>query len=312
MAMRTLADLVKINDQNLADINVTDLLEDAPLLARLHAMESSNGTEHKYLKDTTSAGAGFRSLNDGIAVTASAQTLVTLTLKILEASFPLDLAYCTGYAKGVQAAIDHEGVRKLKAAMSRYEKQIIYGTGTGGNADGHAGFADNAGYNHKDDAQVVDAAGTTAGTGSSVWLLRTGPDDVAAVMKGGNIEWGESVLTMAQGTNGPYPAYYTPITGWTTVQLGSIYSVVRICNLTEDSGKGLTDDLISKAIAKIPAGKRSNLLLAGSRRSQRQLQDSRTATNPTGEPAPMPESAFGIPFIVTDSILDTEALLAAA
>jgi hypothetical protein len=39
-----------------------------------------------------------------------------------------------------------------------------------------------------------------------------------------------------------------------------------------------------------------------------QLQMSRTATTPTGAPAPYPQEAFGIPIEETDSILDTEAL----
>ena len=48
------------------------------------------------------------------------------------------------------------------------------------------------------------------------------------------------------------------------------------------------------------------------RRSLRQLQNSRTATNPTGAPAPIPDSAFGVPIIVTDAIVSTEALLTVA
>ena len=38
----TLADLVKMNDQNLADLQITDLLQDAPLLAALAADTASN------------------------------------------------------------------------------------------------------------------------------------------------------------------------------------------------------------------------------------------------------------------------------
>jgi hypothetical protein len=45
-----------------------------------------------------------------------------------------------------------------------------------------------------------------------------------------------------------------------------------------------------------------------SRRSRMQLQMSRTATTPTGAPAPYPQEAFGVPIEETDSIIDTEAL----
>ncbi|AMV16593.1 major capsid protein [Planctomyces sp. SH-PL14] len=312
MAQLGLTDLVKINDRNLADINVTDLLEDAPVLKRMAAVLASNGTEHKYLKQTQTGGAGFRDMNDGITQTVSADTLVTVTLKILDASFQLDKAYCDGYRFGPEAAIDREGMRKLRAAFALAEKQMFYGTASPGNSAGFAGLGNNAAFNNKDDSMVVDATGTTASTGSSVWLFRSTEEDLAIVAgNDGQIVMDESYPIQATGTNGPFPAYYTPITGWLGLQFGSVYSVVRICNLTEDSGKGLTDDLIAKALEKIPAGKRSNLFLAGSRRSQRQLQDSRTATNPTGDPAPLPESAFKIPFIVTDQIVNTETLLAA-
>jgi hypothetical protein len=37
------------------------------------------------------------------------------------------------------------------------------------------------------------------------------------------------------------------------------------------------------------------------------LQASRTATNPTGAPAPFPENAFGIPIVVTDALPIDEA-----
>jgi hypothetical protein len=46
-----------------------------------------------------------------------------------------------------------------------------------------------------------------------------------------------------------------------------------------------------------------------SRTSLFELQASRTATNPTGAPAPFPTEAFGVPIIVTDSIPEDEAAL---
>ena len=49
------------------------------------------------------------------------------------------------------------------------------------------------------------------------------------------------------------------------------------------------------------------------KRSQRQLQDSRTATNATGAPAPLPDFVCGnVPVEVTDSIISTETPLTAA
>ena len=74
----TLADLVKINDMNLADLEVTDLLNMSPVLAMLPANPASNGTTHKYTKEITAPVVGFRAVNDGRENSKSADELVTV------------------------------------------------------------------------------------------------------------------------------------------------------------------------------------------------------------------------------------------
>ena len=69
----------------------------------------------------------------------------------------------------------------------------------------------------------------------------------------------------------------------------------------------LTDILIANLLGKFPAGKVPDVLLM-TRRSLHQLQASRTATNPTGAPAPFPQEAFGVPIAVTDAISNIETL----
>ncbi len=117
------------------------------------------------------------------------------------------------------------------------------------------------------------------------------------------------MIQKAGATTGTYPALYTPITGWVGLQIGGAYSVGRICNLTAQAGKTLTDALIAQLIATFPAGK-GPTHLAMNRRSLFQLQAARTATNATGAPAPIPTDSFGIPIIPTDAILSTETILA--
>ena len=65
------------------------------------------------------------------------------------------------------------------------------------------------------------------------------------------------------------------------------------------------DDMISDLLSKFPVGVVPDYLFM-TRRSRKQLQDSRTATNATGAPAPFPEEAFNVPIVLTDSILITE------
>jgi len=304
----SLTELTKINDAALADINVTDILDDAPLLQVLPAVPASNGTVHKYLKETTAPVVGFRSINDGRVLDHSDDTAVTVTLKILDATFRVDVGLADGYKKGRDALIARELLRHLKAAYFMAEQQFIYGTGN--DSDGFAGLADNTGLDAATDDMVLDAGGTTASTGSSAWLIRAGEDDMCVVGgNDGNITVEETTIIQATGSGtGTYPALYTGVTGWLGLQVGSAYSVARIASLTEDSGKGLTDDLIAQGIALFPAS-RPPTHIAVNRRSLQQLQSSRTATNATGAPAPFPAEAFNIPIVCTDAITSTEALL---
>jgi hypothetical protein len=50
------------------------------------------------------------------------------------------------------------------------------------------------------------------------------------------------------------------------------------------------------------------MIVAG-RAQQHRLQESRTATNPTGAPAPFPESAFGIPIVTVESLAQNETAI---
>lgn len=301
----TLADLALINDKNLADRNISDLLQDAPLLALLPADLASNGTVHKYVKETGAPVVGFRAVNDGRENDTSDDTLVTLNLKILDASFKVDKALADAYIRGPAAYLAREAGRHLRAAFFEAEKQFI--NGTGNIADGFTGLADALDLSAP---TVIDAEGSTADHGSSVYAIRATTDDVVAITgQGGKIMIDDAVVQRVAGaTTGFYTAYWTPIQAWLGLQVGGIYSAGRLCNLTEQANHTLTDDFLAELIATFPAGRQPTHLVM-SRRSRKQLQQSRTATNPTGAPAPFPTEAFGVPIVVTDGVLDTEDIV---
>lgn len=307
-AFQTLAHLITINDANLADLNVSDILDDAPVMARLASDVASNGTQHKYVKETAAPVVGFRTPGTGRENTKSTDTLVTVTLKLLDASVAVDKALADEDRRGTQAYIAREARRHLKAAFFKAEQQFINGTGS--DASGFTGLADALGFSN---AMTVSAGGITADTASSVYLIRTNADgNDCSVITGndGNIEMGEAIEQAIEdaANGGRFPGYFTSIMGWLGLQIGSAYSVGRICNITEDSGKGLTDDLIYTALEKFPAARMPNLII-GSRRSVGQLRNSRTATNATGAAAPWPTMIEDIPIVTTDGIGNTEALL---
>ena len=309
-AMNTLAGILNLGDANV-DFETSNLLQDTPVLAALEAVPSSHGHTHKFLRETVAASAGFRAINAGLTNTASQDELVTETLKFLDATWEDDVAIVKAMASGkggVGAYVNRRLEKSLKAAMVGIEKQIIYGDQSPGDTGGFTGLIDGI-----DSGMVVDAGGTTADVQTSVYALRTGPTEAAVVYNGendGTVEVDEVRKDSAvDGSGDKYSTYRQDVDGYLGFQLGNVYTVGRIANLNEDTdSKTLTDDLISDLLSLFPAG-RGPSFLAMNRESVKQLQQSRTATNATGAPAPFPTEAFGVPIIVTDQIISTEAVV---
>lgn len=306
-AYTSTTELLQLADGNISDISVSDLLEEAPLLARMSAIVASNSTSHEWLKKTAAPTAGFRAINDGMENTKATYTKKTQALKLYDAGFAIDLGLSK--AGGGDALRRREAIDHLMTAFADMEKQIIYGTGE--DAAGFTGLANEATTAAYDDAMVVDAGGTTASTGSSMWAIRTNESAVSVVYgANGRIEIGEEYpATLAGSTTGIFDAMRTPILFYGGLQVATNYDVARIINLTADSGKGLDDDKIADLLSLFPSGRGPNVLVC-TRRSLTQLQQSRTATNPTGAPAPFPTEAFGVPLITTESLSNTEAISA--
>jgi hypothetical protein len=155
---------------------------------------------------------------------------------------------------------------------------------------------------------VVDAGGTTVDTGSSVWAVSFGVDKVTWVY-GNNGEFAVSDPVVQQITKEGkiLDAYCQSLLVRPGLQVANINAVARIKKLTEDSGKGLDDDKLADLFHKFPPGITPDAIFM-TRRSRRQLQQSRTATNATGAPAPIPIDYEGVPIRITDSISNTESL----
>jgi len=307
----TLAGLVQFNDRNLADLQISDLLDDAPLLKVLHAQTASNGTQHKYLKQTTASSAAFRAALDGATKTASADTLVTDTLKIIDGSFDTDVALADAYKGGRDAWLQMELARTMRQVMAELEAQVIYGTGN--DANGFAGLLDDGQLDALADTMVVNAGGSNASTQTSCYLLRHGQNDCSFILgnEGNFVVEDEPVIIQKSGSvSGYYPALYVPVTGYGGFQIGGAYSAARIANIECNdltATTAFTDDDIYAALSLFPAARQPNVIVLN-RNALRLLRQSRTAVNATGAPAPIPSEVEGIPIVVTDQITSTEAV----
>jgi len=305
-ADNTLAGLVQMNDRNLADIGVTDLLQDTPVLAVLYAVPASEGgTLHKYTKETVAAGGEFREVNTGVLNAAGQEELVTVTCKYFDGHFHRDVAIAKGFKDGAAAYMAKQTVKSIRRMMVGIEAQILQGTTL--DADGFSGAPEYSFVDALDEDMVVDAEG--AG-GASVWLVRSTEEDVAIVAgNDGQLNFQfdpeqapQKIITDA-GTGAGYMAFVADLGGWYAVQFGSRYSIGRIVNL--DGTATLDDDMIADAISRFPAGKPPTSIIMN-RTQQKELRESRTTYSPTGQPAPFPSEAFGIPIVITDHIKTDE------
>ena len=315
--LQTLQQLIVLNDRNANDYGITDLLLEAPLLAALNATLSSNGTQHKYLKQTSAPTVGFRAINAGINQAAGKDTLVTIDLKYLDASHQVDIALTQGYEKGEAAYLERELARNLRKAFFYAEQQLIYGTGN--DADGFTGMAQSSTLSVNTSDQVVDAGAASSATDlTSVYLIRTLPDDTAVsavIGNGGVIDVKDpTIQAVTDGDGKTLNVWNTPVGGYLGLQVGSKYDIVRIANLsdaTQSAGVptyGLTDKLLSKVLERCPS---QPTFIVMNRRSRGQLQRSRTTFSPTGAYAPMPTEFEGIPIIKLESISNAETYVGA-
>ncbi len=307
-AYRTTADVAHFNDTDM-DLVVSEVLDEAPFLAGL-AARSVKGTSFVYTRKTANPSSGFRNANEGRENTKSSTEKITNSLGIYDASVALDKAVALADERGADHAVGFEAVSALRGAFANLEKQILSGTIHGiSGTTAFDGFADQANLDGISDAMVVDAGGSAVGACYSAWLVRTGEGDVQALWgQDGAITIGErqEVPWTDTDNQGTFTALYHSIMGWAGLKIGSSLSVARVANI--DASNPLTDDLIAAALALFPASRRPNQIVMG-RSAQEGLRASRTATHPTGDPAPLPEPAFKIPIVVTDSAIETETAL---
>lgn len=273
-------------------------------VANVGAARTIRGTQYKTRVRTALPTAGFRNANEGVDASKSTYENRLVECFILNPRWECDVAVATSNEDGAEAYIAEEAMAVTNAAMMALGKQFYYGRGTGGDAKGHPGLIDSV-----DSSMVVDATGSTATTGSSVWGVSFGLQKVQWVLgQEGELSMTDVRIADLTDANGRrFSAYVQELLAHVGVQVGHKYAVGRIKNLTAQSGKGLTDALLGSLLSKYPVGFSPDAFFL-SRRSLEQLRASRTATNATGMEAPTPTDYQGIPLVATDSILDTEAI----
>lgn len=299
----TFLDIAKANGSDPVVGLIEEVVPAVPELAMFEA-RTIKGLNFKTLVRTSLPTVGFRNGNEGTAAVKSTYDNRLVETFIMNPRFEVDMAVADGYEDGAEAYIAMEGLGVTIASGVTIAKQIYYGRGTGGDAKGFPGMVATV-----DSSMVVDATGTTDNVASSVWAVRFGAQ-AAQLVVGMNGQLALSdvrVETIYDADDNPLDGYVQTLLARIGLQISSKYAIGRIKKLTTDSGKGLTDSLLSQLYEKFPVGYKPDAFML-SRRSLGQLQRSRTATTTTGAEAPIPTDWQGIPLVPTDSILDTETL----
>jgi hypothetical protein len=249
---------------------------------------------------------GFRGANEGVDPAKSTYENRLIESFILNPRWECDKMVADADEDGPEAYIAEEADAVLKAAFLQLAKQFYYGTNTtyGGHAKGFPGLLD-----HYDSTNmVIDAGGTTDDIASSAWLVKWGTKETRWVL-GNNSQLAVSdvrIETIKDSDSKSLTGYVQELLCRIGLQIGNpVLSVCRIKKLTTDSGKGLTDALISRAIALMKIRPDAMFM---TRRSWGQLQSARTATTDTGREAPFPTDVHGVPIMITDALSNTEKL----
>ena len=313
MALTTLLDVIKSNAANMNGIGMIDeVSRRTPFMSR-GQFRAIKGINFKTLVQTSASNTtgSFRKINSGVSPSISTEENRLVETYPIQPRFHIDAQLAVNAEDGAEAFM----ARKIKGILATefiaHEKQMFYGAASGlGNALGYPGLLD--AYDAVN--MVKDAGGTTAGTGSSVWLVQFAPDSVQGILaNGGQFQFGPVRLESLPDAGGiNYLDFYVQtLLAQIGLQVANVLRVARIKKLTADVGKGLTDILLMDTIALFPQVQPNAIFM--SLRSLAQLRDSRTATNPTGAMAPFPTSMLGvdggeIPIYPTAGILNTESL----
>lgn len=302
MADLTLIDIAKRTGTDEVVGLIEQSLNYAPEVA-MFPFRTVNGTAFNTLLRTAFPQGSFTQVGAGVTRGKSTyeKKLVQCFFHDNQLRVPLGVAQADD--RGVDSVLADEAEGAMKQDLLDIGTQIWYGVTALGDSAGFPGAVSIV-----DSSMVVAASAGSSNLNSSVYGVVLNNKNVTLV--GGNgktfeaSEWMKQQVDVSTGVS--QTAYCKGISGYIGCQWVNKYSLGRIHNLT--STTGLTDALIYSLEAKLPAGVKFDAYFVNKAQLEK-LRASRTASNPTGAPAPTPRTVGGYdtPIIVTDSIVTTEA-----
>ena len=318
MALTTLLDIAKLNGCDNAIPLIEEVLRWSPEV-EMGSARTIKGTNYRARVRTSLPTAGFRSANAGVTASKSTFENRLFETYMLNPKWFCDKAVADRYEDGAQAFIAMEALGIMQASMISLSKQFYYGRSSLADTAGFPGLVDMV----DSTSMVKDVTGSTVyssasaesttNMSTSVWAINWGIQDVSWLW-GNN---GQLVVTPAvevpnftdpNATTTTFTAYHQELLAYPGLQVGNKWACARAYNVTGDTGKGCTDKVLGNLRVLFPPQKQPMAYFMTTL-AQEQLRQSRTATNPTGAPAPIPTDYMGTPIYVTNGISNQEAII---
>jgi HK97 family phage prohead protease len=251
--------------------------------------------------NTASATVAFRNANEGSTPSIGTFESRIYQTQVIEHPIVIDIQGVLNASKDPGRVMASSARTVLEGVLKHLGTQFYYGGTAQSGADTKAAPGILAQSNSAS-THVVDADGSTALT--SAYMCRLGDTYVDWVWGNGTTlnlgEWMEETVEDSNGKK--LRGLVSYLSGRVAPRVANKNAIVRIKKIGTDTGKKMTDLLLFSAYEKLTSlGQEPNAIFMGPR-SLEQLRASRTATNPTGAPAPLPTDWNGIPIYITNSI----------
>lgn len=301
----TLVDVAKL-DAGIGSPLISEVAMLAPE-ARVFPVDVIQGGSVEISVNTTSATVAFRNANEGTTPSIGGFESRLFQTQVIEHPIVIDIQGVLNASKDPARTMMGTARTVLEGVLKHIGVQTWYGGTAQSGADTKA-FAGLLAQSNTAATHVVDADGSTALT--SVFMARLGNDYCDHVYGNGTSlnmgEWMEETVESSAGKK--LRALVAYVSGRVTARLSNKNALVRIKKVGTDTGKKLTDLLLFSAYEKfLSLGQEPNAIFM-TPRSLEQLRASRTATNPSGAPAPIPTDWNGVPIYLTNSISHAETV----
>jgi hypothetical protein len=303
-------------DKNVQERLLSTAIEEiglaSPEVTQIAAKTISGITAKTYVR-TGVPKTGFRSPNDPVTFVSSQYETRVIELAPSSTAIFIDDLLAQADDQGEAELKAQETIGVMQGVLLSMGAQMFYGKDIDSKGfDGLKSFIDDSMTMSADTTAAADSE-----EGTSVYAIVEGPRGVQWVY-GQNQSLSLSPFedTFLPKDGGAVPGQAAKLNAWCAIVSASKLAAARLKNIGDADGTTLNDDKIAELISRFPAGTRPTKLLMN-RKAAEQLRKSRTiyATASAGNAAngdslgsaPSVEYAFGVPILVTDSILDDES-----